>query len=134
MVCLNRPYHFKFWKAVFHRFYLVHYRIHCYICPYAYVLLSTTLFVILLTFKWCQWWYYVCLSACSSFVYLSASVSLTLLLQWVIWMWNDQKQSFRGVLKKRCYENIQQIYRRTPMPKCDLATLLKSDFGMGVLL
>ena len=22
-------------------------------------------------------------------------------------------------LKKKCHENIQQIYRRTPMPKCD---------------
>ena len=30
-----------------------------------------------------------------------------------------QKQSFRGVLSKRCFENIKQIYRRTPMPKCD---------------
>ena len=25
----------------------------------------------------------------------------------------------RGVLRKRCSENMQQIYRRTPMPKCD---------------
>ena len=24
-----------------------------------------------------------------------------------------------GVLTKRCYENLQIIYRRTPMPKCD---------------
>ena len=30
-----------------------------------------------------------------------------------------QKQPFRGALKKRCSENMQQIYRRTPMPKCD---------------
>ena len=30
-----------------------------------------------------------------------------------------QKQSSRGVLGKRCSENMQQIYRRTPMPKCD---------------
>ena len=30
-----------------------------------------------------------------------------------------QKQSSRGVLKKRCAENMQQICRRTPMPKCD---------------
>ena len=30
-----------------------------------------------------------------------------------------QKQPFRGVLSKRCSENMQQIYRRTPMPKCD---------------
>ena len=30
-----------------------------------------------------------------------------------------QKQPPRGVLRKRCSENMQQIYRRTPMPKCD---------------
>ena len=29
-----------------------------------------------------------------------------------------RKQPSGGVLKKRCSENIQQIYRRTPMPKC----------------
>ena len=51
------------------------------------------------------------------------------------------KQPSRGVLKKRCSENMQQIYKRTPMPKCVIsiklqskATLLKSQFGMGVLL
>ena len=31
----------------------------------------------------------------------------------------DQKQPCRGVLRKRCSENMQQIYRRTPMPMCD---------------
>ena len=30
-----------------------------------------------------------------------------------------QKQSFRCVLRKRCSENMQQIYRRTPLPKCN---------------
>ena len=30
-----------------------------------------------------------------------------------------QKQPPRDVRKKRCSENMQQIYRRTPMPKCD---------------
>ena len=30
-----------------------------------------------------------------------------------------QKQPFRGVLGKRCTKNIQQIYRKTPIPKCD---------------
>ena len=30
-----------------------------------------------------------------------------------------RKQLPRGVLRKRCSENMQQIYRRTPMPKCD---------------
>ena len=43
----------------------------------------------------------------------------------------NQKQLSRGVLKKRCSENMQQIYRRTPMTKCDfnkVAILLKSHF------
>ena len=31
----------------------------------------------------------------------------------------QQKQQSRGALKKRCYENRQQIYRRTPMSECD---------------
>ena len=52
-----------------------------------------------------------------------------------------QKQPSRGVLKKRRSENMQQIYRRTPMPKYDFNkvakqlywTLLKSHFGMSVL-
>ena len=30
-----------------------------------------------------------------------------------------QKQPPIGVFKKRCSENMQQIYRRTPIPKCD---------------
>ena len=30
-----------------------------------------------------------------------------------------QKQSSRGVLGKRCSEDMQQIYRRVPMPKCN---------------
>ena len=43
-----------------------------------------------------------------------------------------QKQPSRGVLRKICSENMQQIYRKTRMPKCDAE--LKSHFGMGVLL
>ena len=31
-----------------------------------------------------------------------------------------QKQSFRDVRKKRCSVNMQQIYRKTPMPKYDI--------------
>ena len=31
----------------------------------------------------------------------------------------SQKQRSRGVLRKRCPEDMQKIYRRTPMPKCD---------------
>ena len=30
-----------------------------------------------------------------------------------------QKQPSRGVLRKKCSENMQQIDRRTPMSKCD---------------
>ena len=33
-------------------------------------------------------------------------------------IYHAQKQPTRGVPRKRCSENIQQIYRRTPMPKC----------------
>ena len=42
-----------------------------------------------------------------------------------------KKQSPRGVLRKSCSENMQQIYRRILMPNCDFieATLLKSHFG-----
>ena len=50
----------------------------------------------------------------------------------------SQKQPSRGVLRKSCSRNMQQIYRGTPMVKCDsikfLATLLKLHFGVGVLL
>ena len=35
-----------------------------------------------------------------------------------------QRQPPRGVLSKRCSENMQQIYRRTPMPKCSPVNLL----------
>ena len=31
----------------------------------------------------------------------------------------EQKQPSRVLLKKKCSENMHQIYRRTPMPKCD---------------
>ena len=31
----------------------------------------------------------------------------------------NQEQPFRGVLSKKYTENMQQINRRTPMPKCD---------------
>ena len=37
----------------------------------------------------------------------------------------NQKQTSRGAFKKRCSENIQQIYKRTPMPKCDFNKVTK---------
>ena len=30
-----------------------------------------------------------------------------------------QRQPSRSVLRKRCSENMQQFYKRTPIPKCD---------------
>ena len=46
-----------------------------------------------------------------------------------------QKQSLRVVLRTRYSENMEQMYKRTPMPKCDFNKVaLKSHFGMGVLL
>ena len=45
-----------------------------------------------------------------------------------------QKQPFRDVLRKRCSGNMQQIYRRTPMPKCDFISRLCSfKFFKGCL-
>ena len=49
----------------------------------------------------------------------------------LVWSLQFQKHPFRSVLRKS--------YRGTPTPKCDfnkvaLETLLKSYFGMGVLL
>ena len=41
--------------------------------------------------------------------------------------WKRNKQPPRGVLKKRCSENMQQIYRRTSMPKCDFNKVAKHD-------
>ena len=40
----------------------------------------------------------------------------------------SKKQPPRGVLRKKCSENIQQIYRRTPMPKCDFNKLSEHVF------
>ena len=38
---------------------------------------------------------------------------------------NLQKQRSRGVRRKKSSENMQQIYRRTPMQKCDFNKVLK---------
>ena len=39
-----------------------------------------------------------------------------------------QKQPSRGVLRNSCFENMQQIYRRTPMPKCDFEKVTLREF------
>ena len=41
---------------------------------------------------------------------------------------NSQKQPSKGVFRKRCSENMQQIYRRAPMPKCDFNKVAKHIF------
>ena len=46
------------------------------------------------------------------------SQNLQLYLKWCT-LWLIQKQLFKGVPKKRCSENMQQIHRRTPMPECN---------------
>ena len=48
-----------------------------------------------------------------------------------------QKQPFRGNFRKRCSENMQQIYRKTPTPKCDfnkVATPFPKNTSGGLLL
>ena len=36
-----------------------------------------------------------------------------------------KKQPSRGVPRKRCFENMQYVYRRTRMPKCDFNKVAK---------
>ena len=43
----------------------------------------------------------------------------------LVWSKTDQKQPSTGVLRKKHSENMQQIYRRTPMPKCDFNNVAK---------
>ena len=44
-----------------------------------------------------------------------------------------QKQPPGGVLSKRCSENMQQLYRRTPMPKCDFNKVASNRTSAWVL-
>ena len=43
----------------------------------------------------------------------------------------DQMQSPRGFLKKRCSEDMQLIYRKTPMPKCDFSNFFEITLRHG---
>ena len=45
-----------------------------------------------------------------------------------------QKQPPRGALKKSCSENMQQIYRRTAMPKCDFNKAAKQSNFIEITL
>ena len=51
------------------------------------------------------------------------------------WLDKIRKQPSRGVSAKRCSENMQESYRKTPMQKCDFNKIaLQSHFHMGVVL
>ena len=62
---------------------------------------------------------------CWSFFLKPHCIFNSILSKWsCIWLYkhrskSSQKQPFRGIPEKRCSENMQQIYRRTPMSKCD---------------
>ena len=83
-----------------------------------------------------------CATCVANFLRFSWVIDLSTFAKLVFPRSNIQKQPFRGVLEKRCSENMLQIYRRAPMPKYDFnkvalqlywnhkATLLKSHFDM----
>ena len=51
---------------------------------------------------------------------LSCHISILQTLVDLLWIRRlFQKQPSRVVLSKRCSENMQQIYKKTPMPKCN---------------
>ena len=56
---------------------------------------------------------------------LKSEFILVLCLRWSVvlikplWVGFKKKQPSRYVLRKRCSENMQQIYRSKPKPKCD---------------
>ena len=45
-----------------------------------------------------------------------------------------QRQPSRAVLRKRCSENMQQIYRKTPMPKCGFEIALRHGCSPVIFL
>ena len=47
---------------------------------------------------------------------------------------DTQKQPSRCVIMKRCSENKEQIYKRTPMPKCDYNKVAKVESKLFVTL
>ena len=46
----------------------------------------------------------------------------------------QQKQPPIGVIRERCFENMKQIYRRTPMPKCDFNKVAKQHIFRTLFL
>ena len=58
-------------------------------------------------------------SCCSSEFILVLCLRWSVVLIKPLWVGFKKKQPFRYVLRKRCSENMQQIYRSKPKPKCD---------------
>ena len=56
---------------------------------------------------------------------LHRKVSITNLVTKKIRQIHRQKESFIDVLKKRCPKNMQQIYRKTPISKCNFKEVAK---------
>ena len=50
---------------------------------------------------------------------LSQDETAYIIYKQLAFRYNIQKQPPTGVLRKSCSEKMQQIYRRTPMPKCN---------------
>ena len=79
-----------------------------------------------------SWFFFSCMRvyACAHLVTLLISSFLRLLTYYLsllcllfilfrYWFYTWQEQPSKGALRKRCSENIQQIYRTTPMSKFD---------------
>ena len=70
----------------------------------------------------------------SAFPLFSGVIEKNIVMKWVNNMTTCQLDSFfqnqpsRGVLLKRCSEDIQQLYRRTLMAKCDINKVAISNF------
>ena len=62
-----------------------------------------------------------------SFILYSSSFIKLEILVGTRFLW-VQKQPSRGVYKKRCYENMHQIYSRTPMPKRDFNKVARHGY------
>ena len=45
----------------------------------------------------------------------------------------QKKHVYRGVPRKSCSESMQQIYRRTPVPKCDFNKVAKQLYSNHTL-
>ena len=95
-------------------------------------------------FPWCKHYnftiHFACNSLsteiCTSTLVSSSRFFFPNLLNYILWVpasWckkfvvysSYHKHPLRGVPRKRCSENMQQIYRRAPMPKCNFNKVAK---------